>query len=740
MKKMELLAPAGGAAQAMAAFEAGADAIYAGLSKFNARERSENFTPESMGQVIEYARRNQRKVYVTFNTVIKEKELPEAVEMLAVLADLGPDALIVQDLGVVRVVREYFPQLTLHGSTQMNFHNSAGLEVAAKLGLKRVILERQVTLDEIALMKEKTNLEIELFVHGALCCSLSGQCLFSSWLGGASGNRGRCKQPCRRRFFSKNGNGFFFSPQDLCMIDQLDELRKMGIDSLKIEGRLRQSDYVANVVSAYRLMLDAPADADRGKLLGEARNLLSRSCGRKWSHGFYTPESAKTLISHENLGAAGQLCGTVDELRDNGFRFITGKKIHLGDRLRVQPVSGDEGPALTVTKMFVNNQDTRKAHIGDAVFICCDKPAPYRGLVFKIGESSPDYSARLAALPKPRKKLALDISISQSAIRVAVRNAPCPDWSKSWSLAEAKQHALNEKTVAEAFAMADSEVFAAGEIKCEIEGALFCPAAELKAARREFWDMVKATVPPEAVFSESSLGLERFRRACAMLAAAPLDGQLLPETILLRPGGETPAKRQTIRANSVYELNKLSNEAVLPDFCPETKIPSLTRAIEAAFKSGIRRFRTPALYGLAMLAKYPEVTVTAGGALPVCNSMAVAELAALGVSKVLAHVELERDAVIALREHSVLPLELYRFGRPALLVTRAVIPAEGDFRDARGNEFTVRHDHRDNLTRIFPARIVSVPRLPGLSDFYDITNANWDARDTVTFNFETELL
>ena len=172
MNKPELLAPAGTPAAALAALDAGADAIYAGLSRFNARERGENFTPEAMGKIIEHFHRHGKKVYVTFNTLLKEQELPDAFEQLALLNSLRPDALLVQDLGVIRMAKKYFPNLTLHSSTQMEFHNSAGLAVAEKLGVSRVVLERQVTLDELKLIKSRTNLELELFIHGALCCSL----------------------------------------------------------------------------------------------------------------------------------------------------------------------------------------------------------------------------------------------------------------------------------------------------------------------------------------------------------------------------------------------------------------------------------------------------------------------------------------------------------------------------------------------------------------------------------------
>ena len=184
LSEIELLAPAGNMASALAAFDAGADAVYCGLKQFNARERSENFTVREMAKLIEYAHRNGKRVHVTFNTLVRESELLSAAESLAVLTDLRPDAVIVQDIGIVSVIRDFFPDLVIHASTQMGIHNSAGLESACAMGVKRVILERQVTLGEISAMTgngTRLPLELEVFVHGALCCCLSGSCLFSSW-------------------------------------------------------------------------------------------------------------------------------------------------------------------------------------------------------------------------------------------------------------------------------------------------------------------------------------------------------------------------------------------------------------------------------------------------------------------------------------------------------------------------------------------------------------------------------
>ncbi|MBW6458772.1 MAG: U32 family peptidase, partial [FCB group bacterium] len=343
--KPELLAPAGDINAAITAFEHGADAVYAGLGKFNARERTENFSFEAYGKLMSYAAKHDKKVYLTFNTLIKEQELPEALDMLNRITALLPDAVIVQDIGVLSMMRKYFPHIPVHASTQMGIHNSAGLAMAEKFGISRVILERQVTLDEIDLMRKRSEIELEVFIHGALCCSLSGVCLFSSWMGGHSGNRGKCKQPCRRRYFSSEGNGFFFSMNDLYMLDDIPALKKAGVHSLKIEGRLRKSDYVAAVVRAYRMMLDAD-EKDIPRILPEARSVLSGSLGRKWSTGFYDKANYNDIIESDKPGVSGKQLGRVAELKPNGFIIQTLQTLKLGDKIRIQPQSGDEGPAI----------------------------------------------------------------------------------------------------------------------------------------------------------------------------------------------------------------------------------------------------------------------------------------------------------------------------------------------------------------------------------------------------------
>jgi len=734
LQPIELLAPAGNPACALAAFDAGADAIYAGLPRFNARERGENFSADDMAKIVDYAHRHGRKVYVTTNTLIKETELPDLVEQLAQLDDIAPDALLVQDLGVMRIAREYFPHLTLHASTQMGIHNSAGFAIAKELGATRVVLERQVTLEELAEIRSRTDLEIEVFVHGALCASLSGCCFFSSYLGGASGNRGKCKQPCRRRYFSRSGNGFFFSPQDLCSLELLPQMRKLGVASLKIEGRLRQPDYVTAAVTGYRMMLDA-APEEYAETLKAARNVLSSGCGRRWSHGFYTTASTADLIKHDALGAAGLRVGTVEAVGSNGFGFTAAKRLHLGDRVRIQPQSGDVGPAITITKMFVNNVNAKRVLPGERVFICCDKEVSAQGVVFKIGESFPDYSGRLAALPPRRARLDLDVTVTASEFRGKVKNTVLPEFARPLNLRPAKTSPLAPERIAEEFSASGSKAFELGHCDCRIDGAYFFPAAELKALRREFWAEVAAKLDPAQVLSDTGIALERFRKD--YLAQVPAEFPAnSTETVAVKAHGAEPADRKAIRAAGVYEVDRLCREAILPEFCPEGRLENLKRAIQRAYESGIRRFRVTSLYGLELLKGMSDVTICSSFPLPICNSMTVQEMRRFGVERCMVHLELERTSIEALQKHSVLPLELYRLGRFALLTSRAPLPVEGDVRDGRGNEFVVRFDRRDGLSRIFPKLVHSVPRMPGLLDFYDLTNANWKNFETGSFNFE----
>ena len=271
-KLPELLAPAGDMQCLYAAVAAGADAIYVGGKRFGARAFAKNFDNEELARAVAYCHLHGVKLYVTLNTLIEDKEMAEAVEYAAQLYRIGVDALIVCDLGVMSEIRRYVPNLELHASTQMSVHNTPGCVEAASLGATRVVLARELSLSDISRVVAESPVEIEVFLHGALCVCYSGQCLFSSMVGGRSGNRGECAQPCRLPY---NGGGYPLSLKDLSLADHIPELISSGVASLKIEGRMKSPDYVYTVVSIYRRLLDEGRSAT-----AEENNALRRAFSR----------------------------------------------------------------------------------------------------------------------------------------------------------------------------------------------------------------------------------------------------------------------------------------------------------------------------------------------------------------------------------------------------------------------------------------------------------------------------
>ena len=258
---VELLAPAGSAAGLRAVTSAGCDAVYIGGPKFGARAYAENPGESELADLIDYAHLRGVKVYLTVNTLLKEKELSELPAYIRPYYERGLDAVLVQDFGVLRTIRRYFPDLPIHASTQMTVTGPQSASFLAKQGISRVVPAREMTLEELREIREQSGLEVEAFIHGALCVCYSGQCLLSSQLGGRSGNRGRCAQPCRLRYETRDGEGKsikgdLLSPKDLCLLDRLPDLIESGVSSLKIEGRMKQPEYAAGVVSVYRKYLD----------------------------------------------------------------------------------------------------------------------------------------------------------------------------------------------------------------------------------------------------------------------------------------------------------------------------------------------------------------------------------------------------------------------------------------------------------------------------------------------------
>ncbi len=310
----ELLAPAGNPEALDAAIGEGADAVYLGLKTFNARMRTSNFAYSQFEAAVESLHKMGKRLYVTVNTVFEQREADRMYQLLQYLERVGPDGIIVQDLGVVKMAQENFPGLKLHASTQMNVGTAAGANLLSKAGFKRVVLSRELSLEELKSVRSETNVELETFVHGALCVSASGVCLFSSYLGGRSANRGACTQACRRLFADESRDGYFFSPDDLQLVERVPDLVEAGIESLKIEGRMKSSEYVGSVVAAYRYMLDNWR-FDRERAASKAAAMLQGDFARHKTTFWFDGTAAPDFIRPDQAGGTGIALGKVKVVR-----------------------------------------------------------------------------------------------------------------------------------------------------------------------------------------------------------------------------------------------------------------------------------------------------------------------------------------------------------------------------------------------------------------------------------------
>jgi putative protease len=323
---VELLAPAGTPEALNAAVAEGADAVYLGLKNFNARMRSANFSYSQFEAALKALHARGRKLYVTVNTVFEQRESDRMYQLLKYLAALGPDGLIVQDFGVASMVRDCFPSLKLHASTQMNIAGARGANALSKYGFSRVVLARELSLEELRDCRANTNMELEVFVHGALCVSVSGLCLFSSYLGGKSANRGMCTQACRRYYRREDEGGYYFSPCDLQLIRQVPELAAAGVNSFKIEGRMKSAEYVGTVVSAYRLVLDTlalePGEEELNKKIEEAAAILRNDFARSKTEFYFAGTADGSLppswLNPSQDGGTGIPLGTILRVKGSG--------------------------------------------------------------------------------------------------------------------------------------------------------------------------------------------------------------------------------------------------------------------------------------------------------------------------------------------------------------------------------------------------------------------------------------
>lgn len=382
MENVELLSPVGEWDSLVAAVQNGANAVYFGANEFNARMNSKNFDREELKKAIEYAKLRNVKTNLTLNILIKNNEFEKAMDLVEYAYKCGIDAIIVQDLGLAREIIKTFPDLDVHSSTQMTVYNLKGVQEIERLGFKRCVLARELSIDEIKHICKNSNIEIEVFVHGALCISYSGQCLMSSMIGGRSGNRGKCAGTCRLPYsLLKNkqmvDKGFLLSSKDVCTLDIIPELIKAGVKSFKIEGRMKSPEYVGLVTSVYRKYIDLSYNNREYKVENQDRENLMQIFNRGgFSTGYLKGKLGKDMMFKYKPNHIGVYIGQVEQYNPNkGYvKIKLDKQLFLGDSLSIKDgtckiselmignnniKSGQKGQIVTVGRIYgkINNGD-----------------------------------------------------------------------------------------------------------------------------------------------------------------------------------------------------------------------------------------------------------------------------------------------------------------------------------------------------------------------------------------------
>jgi len=505
IRKPELLAPAGNPQALRAAVENGADAVYLAGKMFGARAYAENFDRSELKDAFEYAHSRNVRIYVTVNTLVDNREFGEFTDYLFFLYREGADALIVQDLGAVAVIKELLPEIPLHASTQMTVHNAAGVRFLEELGFDRVILAREVGYSDLLQIRKKTTMDLEVFVHGALCFCYSGQCLFSSMVGGRSGNRGRCAQPCRlpyqlvdekgRELYPDHQGEHLMSPQDLMLIRELPDLIKAGISSLKIEGRMKSPEYVATVVRIYKEALQrAWEDPDNYKVSPEEIRDLALVFNRGFTTGYFYGNPGPDLMGYTKPNNRGLHLGRVLKAGKGKIKIKTKLPLTAGDEIEFWTGEGCRG--VTVQEMYAQGRRVDEVLPGSEVEINIPFFVRKGDRIFKTRDRRLEEEARERIRGPSRRRIPLNVR--------AVARIGKPFLLEGWDEdshhytaqgefigEKAIKHELTEEAVRAQVDRLGNTPFVLHKLECEIERGVIFPVSEINAVRRQLTEALE---------------------------------------------------------------------------------------------------------------------------------------------------------------------------------------------------------------------------------------------------------
>lgn len=797
---VELLAPAGSIQSFFAALDCGADAVFCGLTSFSARAKAKNFNLEELEQLVSYGHHIEKKIYVALNTLVQVAELQELVTLLEAIETIGVDGLIIQDLGLYRLAHKYFPTIPLHASTQMLVHNLAGVQVLERLGFERAVLARELSLTEIAYISENSQLEIEHFIHGALCYSMSGHCLFSSYIDGKSGNRGRCAQPCRRRYHLGKETGFHFSTGDLSAIELIPELVAAGVMSLKIEGRMKSAEYVAAVVTAYRTVLDSrPGEEQNG--IDKAKKQLEAAMGRKSSPGFLPGLGGADIVLPQVKGGIGKIVGQVERVQGGRISFRSSDVIHVGDRIRIQPLSDGAGQGFTVRSLFLGKKSCKV--IGENSFVTV--PLPPRGpkkramrvglqdQIFKVATgktftlSEEACLRKLRTAPKHTNAVSLRVDCNQDLSSMTVwARVQGIKFQKSYEvdMIQALRTPLSRETLLKVFSHTGVPTLSFADLELRELPTVVIKPSRLKAIRRDFYGdleelLMAAQVKARGIRKCRVISELKQGQLCGKGTAGTQEtrrlyivSDRLADLNLVRKNPELrfvfPLNNVFLKAFSMLSLVEIEGLRIiwdLPSVCFDDDQGLLKKSIKEVTNLGFTAFRLNNIGQLELMANSKNMELLAGPWLYGLNTETHLFLAEHGCSMMCLSIEDDRENIRKILQGGNSGTVLATvYGRVDLFTSRiSGIARKGEvsLQNDQGDKFHLRENRGLTLTSAEKAfsLLGSCGELQdmGLTDFIldlrgigfgtstgkEIVAAFWEDRalpGTVKLNFKRGLL
>lgn len=737
MSNIELLSPAGDFECLVSAVQNGANAVYFGLDKFNARVNGKNFEGEELIKAIKYAKLRNVKTHLTLNILIKNKEFEEALKLVEFAYNSGIDAVIVQDLGLAKKIMELFPKLEVHSSTQMTIYNIDGAKEIEKLGYSRCVLARELSIEEIKNICKNTDIEIEVFIHGALCICYSGQCLMSSLIGGRSGNRGKCAGTCRLPYsLLKNGKeqekGYLLSSKDVCTLDILPELIEAGVKSFKIEGRMKSKEYVGIVTSIYRKYIDL-AESDNEYVVDEKdREMLMQIFNRGgFSTGYLKGKLGKKMMYTKRPNHIGILLGEVISYNPNKghVKIKLSKDLDLGDSIAI----GDS--SCKISELMQKNNNIKIAKANDIVTIgrikgkIKPKDKVYKTVSIKLNQEIDQKICK----ENIKRKVDCNIELKQDeTIKLELQDIGTNISVKLEGdsiVKKADNTGLTYKRVEEQLSKTGNTVFKIENINIKMDENIIVPISSLNEIRRrgleelehKLLDSFKREqinlkldikeqkfIPKEEI--KVTLCLNKISKEIDYSKLKNVDNVYIPFKYFLD---------ENLKENIENIYNKFSTYILLPAITKSNyekllynNLPKIAERVEGIVVSNLSQIYEIEKLGISGKKLVANYTMN------IENNFTVEELKKLGISKYIVPPEAEKETIKGLTEN--IEKEIIVYGRTLLMTTEYCTigtlkncPAmcqEGTYtlKDRMGFEFPVYTDRVNCNNLIYNSKITSI--------------------------------